>query len=184
MEFDFDSLMQLAEQFDKKAEQLLETAESIRETAEIMTAGQEETPKPEPTTETKPPIEHPTPAPAVTPEPPSPPAIQTTTSVAPSTPDKEDIPKQPELFSPPQIKVPKRINGKTKLAPMEKLILRALENKHLGLHKNKIVSFCRKNGNIGTHNSVTASLVKLKKAGYIICVDRAVYALPNTFNQN
>jgi hypothetical protein len=122
MDFDYDSLMTLAENFDKKAEQLLETAESIRETAEIMTAGQKKTPEEQPkrvsTVEPKPPIAPPNPVPVVTSTPQSPPPTEPITS--PSILKAEPPPAQ--SFNPPQVRIPKRVNGKTKLAPMEKLV--------------------------------------------------------------
>ena len=184
MDFDYDSLMTLAENFDKKAEQLLETAESIRETAEIMTAGQKKTPEEQPklvsTVEPKPPIAPPNPVPVVTSTPHPPPPTEPITS--PSILKAEPPPAQ--SFNPPQVRIPKRVNGKTKLAPMEKLVLRALEGRHKGMDKKKIVTYCRRNGNVGTINSITATLVKLKKDGYIVNVDRGVYALTNALNQN
>lgn len=200
MNFDYKSLMELADQFDQKAEQLLETAESIRETAEIMTAGQKvtreepakEEPKPEPVktqaetkveakpkppAEAKPPVEKPLPPPIIRRTPIAPPSDQ-----GPSI-FKEPSPP-PECFNPPQMKIPKRINGKTKFAPMEKLILAALEDRPKGLDKKKIISYCRRNGNVGTVNSITTTLVKLKKNGFVTNLERGVYALTNAMNQN
>lgn len=188
MNFDYDSLMELADQFDKKAEQLLETAESIRETAEIMTAGKKAQPeepsettetktetKPEPLAETKPSNETP------------PPIIRRSSMTPPGSPGPSTF-KEPSpptnAFNPPQVKVSKRINGKTKMAPMEKLILKALEGRPKGLDKKKIISYCRRNGNVGTVSSITTTLVKLKKNGYVTNVERGIYALTNALNQN
>lgn len=177
--------MALADQFDKKAEQLLETAESIRETADIMTGVEaKKTPVIEKTVPT-PPATTPAPPPTIKPVIDQPSQSSQKTPLTTTTIAKVQEPTKPiNNLSTPEAKIPKRIKGKTKLAPMEKLILNALDGKHKGLHKNKIVTYCRRNGNIGTHNSITAALVKLKKNGYVICVDRAIYALPNALNQN
>lgn len=79
MKFDHDYLMGLADEFEKKAMQLLETAESIRETAGIMSPSAPAK-KTSPTPEPKP---EPAPAPVVTPPPVQPIEEQTTESGPP-----------------------------------------------------------------------------------------------------
>jgi hypothetical protein len=176
MQFDHDYLMELANQFEKKAEQLLETAESIRETASIMApaaaAKHTSPPPPEPTPSPKPP-----PVPEL---PLRPSEIQPQPSYAPVPPIKRE---------PPNGNVRNDNNNSKPLSddqptfsPLEKHVLDSLESHIAGLSINKIVGYCKQQGS-GTNGSVQFAIGKLVKSGHITRLQRGRYALPTAFNK-
>lgn len=163
MKFDREYLLELADQFEKKAEQLLETAESIRDTASIMSPQNESKKEPK-TTETTPP--------------------------PPTTPKAQPEQKfQPQPgYEPPSYNKKTTKQTSTHLddnqptfSPLEQQILDALENHIEGLRVGDIIGYCRQHG-FGTHGSVQFAIGKLVKAGHIARLDRGQYALPTTFN--
>lgn len=187
MEFDYETLMNLADQFEKKAEQLLETADSIRETASIMS------PKPP---EAKPQTKQPPPAMPAEPEPqpahePPPPKDRFVPQPGYEPPKQKDqfIPQpgyEPPKTTPVVVKKDRYENKRLAetqptFSPLEQHVLNSLENKIAGMSIDKITGYCKEHG-MGTKGSVQFAVGKLVKAGHIARLQRGRYALPTAFN--
>lgn len=171
MQFTREYLMELADQFEKKAEQLLETAESIRDTASIMSPGN----KPQ----KEPPAPQPAPSPPAKTPPPRPPTeekFRPQPGYAPPSYEKN----QTKQVSTHHNDKPSDDNQPT-FSPLEQHILDSLESHMEGLRIVDIIGYCKQNG-IGTHGSVQFAIGKLVKAGHVARLDRGQYALPTAFN--
>lgn len=157
MRFDHDYLMELADQFEKKAEQLLETAESIRETASIMSPSDARQKKAPP-----PPPPEPVPEPQST-HAPAPPIERHPQESNSHTNNKHLGDNQPTF------------------SPLEKHVMDSLGPHIAGLSVDKIVGYCKQQG-VGTSGSVQVALGKLTKSGHVTRLQRGRYALPTAFN--